>query len=279
MSVLKQSRCEENLEAPSFRRAIRERRAMSRAKSLYPITPDKFDAVLFDLDGVLTATATALAICWKKMFDEYLQNRASRTGEPFQPFEITADYRLYVEGNPRCDGVRYFLRSRGIELPEGTPVDSPQTETVCGLENHKNEMINAVIEANGVEAYEGSIALVRRIRTEGIQVAVVTSSRNCDAVLKAAGIGKLFKVKVDGNLIHSEKLSGKPAPEAFLAAAKILGVDPKRAVVVEDAISGVQAGRDGGFGLVIGVARKGDSEELRKHGADLVVKDLGELLS
>ncbi|WP_342346378.1 beta-phosphoglucomutase family hydrolase [uncultured Nitrospira sp.] len=251
---------------------------MSEAKSLYPITPDKFDAVLFDLDGVLTATAKVHAACWKKMFDEYLKNQASRSGEPFQPFEISTDYRLYVDGKPRFDGVRDFLRSRGIELLEGTPADTAQTETVCGLGNHKNEMINAVIEANGVEAYEGSIALVRRIRQDGIQVAVVTSSQNCDAVLKAAGIGNLFKVKVDGNVIQNENLSGKPAPDAFLAAAKMLGVDPKRAVVVEDAISGVQAGRDGGFGLVIGVARKGDSEELRKHGADMVVKDLGELL-
>lgn len=251
---------------------------MSGAKSRYPITPDKFDAVLFDLDGVLTATAKVHAICWKKMFDQYLQNRASGTGERFQPFDITTDYRLYVDGKPRFDGVRDFLRSRGIELQEGTPADPPQTETVCGLGNHKKEMINAVIQANGVEAYEGSIALVRRIRKDGIEVAVVTSSQNCDAVLKAAGIGNLFKVKVDGNVIHQENLSGKPAPDAFLAAAKKLGVDPKRAVVVEDAISGVQAGRDGGFGLVIGVARKGDSEELRRHGADMVVKDLGELL-
>ncbi|MGP0594353.1 HAD family hydrolase [Nitrospira sp. T9] len=251
---------------------------MSGGKAPNPITRDKFDAVLFDLDGVLTATAKVHAICWKKMFDEYLLNRASRSGEPFQPFEIATDYRLYVDGKPRFDGVRDFLRSRGIELPEGTPADSPQIETVCGLGNHKNEMINAVIESNGVEVYEGSIALVRRIRKEGIEVAVVTSSQNCDVVLKAAGIGSLFNVKVDGNVIHNENLSGKPAPDAFLAAAKKLGVDPKRSVVVEDAISGVQAGRDGGFGLVIGVARKGDSEELRQHGADIVVKDLGELL-
>lgn len=251
---------------------------MSGGKVPNPISRDKFDAVLFDLDGVLTATAKVHAICWKKMFDEYLLNRASRSGEPFQPFEIATDYRLYVDGKPRFDGVRDFLRSRGIELPEGTPADSPQIETVCGLGNHKNEMINAVIESNGVEVYEGSIALVRRIRKEGIEVAVVTSSQNCDAVLKAAGIGSLFNVKVDGNVIHNENLSGKPAPDAFLAAAKKLGVDPKRSVVVEDAISGVQAGRNGGFGLVIGVARKGDAEELMEHGADIVVKDLGELL-
>ncbi|MDT3776731.1 beta-phosphoglucomutase family hydrolase [Nitrospira sp. MA-1] len=251
---------------------------MSGEKAPNPITRDKFDAVLFDLDGVLTATAKVHAICWKKMFDEYLQKRATRLGESFQPFEIGTDYRFYVDGKPRFDGVRDFLRFRNIELPEGAPDDPPQTETICGLGNHKNEMINAVIESNGVEVYEGSITLVRQIRKEGIGVAVVTSSQNCDAVLKAAGIERLFNVKVDGNVIHDENLSGKPAPDAFLAAAKKLGVDPKRSVVVEDAISGVQAGRNGGFGLVIGVARKGDSEELRQHGADIVVKDLGEFL-
>ncbi|MEJ2230965.1 MAG: beta-phosphoglucomutase family hydrolase [Nitrospirales bacterium] len=252
---------------------------MSGGKAPNPITRDKFDAVLFDLDGVITATANVHAKCWKIMFDEYLQNRASRTGEPFQPFEIATDYRLYVDGKPRFDGVRDFLRSRGIELFEGTPDDTPQTETVCGLGNRKNELINAVLESDGVEAYEGSVALIHQIRGEGIEVAVVTSSQNCDAVLKAAGIGDLFTVKVDGNVIHDQHLSGKPAPDGFLAAAKSLGVDPKRTVVVEDAISGVQAGRNGGFGLVIGVARKGDSEELRRHGADIVVKDLGELLN
>ena len=242
------------------------------------ITWNKFDAVLFDLDGVLTATAKVHATCWKEMFDKYLQKRASETGEAFQPFEIATDYGLYVDGKPRYNGVRDFLVGRNIELPEGNPDDSPRTETVCGLGNRKNEMINAVIDSDGVEAYEGSIKLVRRIRQEGIKVAVVTSSQNCDAVLKAAGIANLFEVRVDGNVLHAQNLSGKPAPDAFLAAARILGVDPKRAVVIEDAISGVQAGRNGGFGLVIGVARKGDSEELKKNGADLVVKDLSELL-
>lgn len=239
---------------------------------------NQFDAVLFDLDGVLTATAKVHASCWKKMFDEYLQKRTTRLGEPFHPFEIGTDYRLYVDGKPRFDGVRDFLRSRNIELPEGAPDDPPQMETVCGLGNRKNEMINAVIESEGVEVYGGSVALVRHILEKGIKVAIVTSSQNCDTVLKAAGISDYFKVRVDGNIIHDQHLSGKPAPDAFLAAAKTLGVNPKRAVVVEDAISGVQAGRNGGFGLVIGVARKGDAEELMEHGADVVVKDLGELV-
>ena len=252
---------------------------MGRANNSQTVSWNQFDAVLFDLDGVLTATAKVHAACWKKMFDEYLQKRASRTSKAFQPFEIAKDYRLYVDGKPRFDGVRDFLRSRNIELPEGTPDDPPQTETVCGLGNRKNEMINAVIETDGVEVYEGSVALVRHILEKGIKVAIVTSSQNCDTVLKAAGISDFFKVRVDGNIIHDQNLPGKPAPDAFLAAAQTLGVDPKRAVVVEDAISGVQAGRNGGFGLVIGVARKGDTEELKKHGADVVVKDLGELVS
>ena len=239
---------------------------------------NQFDAVLFDLDGVLTATAKVHASCWKKMFDEYLQKRTTRLGEPFHPFEIGTDYRLYVDGKPRFDGVRDFLRSRNIELPEGAPDDPPQMETVCGLGNRKNEMINAVIESEGVEVYGGSVALVHHILEKGIKVAIVTSSQNCDTVLKAAGISDYFKVRVDGNIIHDQHLAGKPAPDAFLAAAKTLGVNPKRAVVVEDAISGVQAGRNGGFGLVIGVARKGDAEELMEHGADVVVKDLGELV-
>lgn len=239
---------------------------------------NQFDAVLFDLDGVLTATAKVHASCWKKMFDEYLQKRTTRLGVPFHPFEVGTDYRLYVDGKPRFDGVRDFLRSRNIELPEGAPDDPPQMETVCGLGNRKNEMINAVIESEGVEVYGGSVALVRHILEKGIKVAIVTSSQNCDTVLKAAGISDYFKVRVDGNIIHDQHLAGKPAPDAFLAAAQTLGVNPKRAVVVEDAISGVQAGRNGGFGLVIGVARKGDAEELMEHGADVVVKDLGELV-
>ncbi len=171
-----------------------------------PITHDKYDAVLFDLDGVLTATAKVHAACWKKMFEEYLQKRAAKEGTPFQPFEIATDYRLYVDGKLRYDGVRDFLRSRGIELPEGTPDDPPKTETVCGLGNRKNEMVNEVIESVGVEGYAGTIALARQIRNEGIKIAVVTSSRNCDAVLKAAKIGDLFQVKVDGNAIAQQHL-------------------------------------------------------------------------
>ena len=243
-----------------------------------PITRDKYDAVLFDLDGVITATAKLHAACWKKMFDEFLEKHASRKGEPFKPFEIATDYKLYVDGKPRFDGVRDFLTSRNINLPEGTRDDPPKTETVGGLGNRKNDLINEVIDSVGVDAYEGTITLARQIRDEGIKIAVVTSSQNCDVVLKAAKVDDLFVVRVDGNTIIEQHLSGKPAPDSYLEGAKRLGVDPQRTVVVEDAISGVQAGRNGKFGLVIGVDRKGNGDELKKNGADVVVKDLGELL-
>lgn len=243
-----------------------------------PITRDKYDAVLFDLDGVITATAKLHAACWKKMFDEFLEKHASRREEPFKPFEIATDYRLYVDGKPRFDGVRDFLQSRNINLPEGTRDDPPKTETVGGLGNRKNDLINEVIDSVGVEVYEGTITLARQIRDEGIKIAVVTSSQNCDVVLKAAKVDDLFVVRVDGNTILEQHLSGKPAPDSYLEGAKRLGVDPQRTVVVEDAISGVQAGRNGKFGLVIGVDRKGNGDELKKNGADVVVKDLGEFL-
>ena len=251
---------------------------MSGTNPNNPITRDKYDAVLFDLDGVITDTAKMHATCWKKMFDEYLRKRANKESESFIPFEIASDYKLYVDGKPRFDGVRDFIRSRGIELPEGIPEDPPQTETVCGLGNRKNDLVNEVIESVGVDAYESTITLAREIRDAGIKIAVVTSSQNCDAVLKAAKIEDLFNVRVDGNTILEQHLSGKPAPDSYLEGAKRLGVDPKRSVVVEDAISGVQAGRNGKFGLVIGVDRKGNAEELKKNGADVVVKDLGEFL-
>ena len=251
---------------------------MSGTNPNNPITRDKFDAVLFDLDGVITATAKVHAKCWKKMFDEYLKKRSAEKSEPFHPFDIETDYRLYVDGKPRFNGVRDFLTSREIILPEGTHEDPSNAETVGGLGNRKNDLINEVIESDGVEAYEGTINLARQIRDAGIKIAVVTSSQNCDVVLKAVNIMDLFEVKVDGNVIHELHLSGKPAPDSFLEGAKRLGVQPARAVVVEDAISGVQAGRNGKFGLVIGVDRKGYADELKKNGADIVVKDLGEFL-
>jgi len=252
---------------------------MSPAYSNNPISPDKYDAVLFDLDGVLTATAKVHAVCWKTMFDEYLQKRAVEIGEAFRPFEIATDYTRYVDGKPRVDGVRDFLQSRGIQIPEGTSEDPPGAPTIHGLGNRKNDMVHKVIESEGVETFEGSIQLVHHLRRLGVKTAVVSASHNCQEVLKAANIANLFDARVDGAVASDLDLPGKPAPDTFLAAAKQLGVEPKRAVVVEDALSGVQAGVTGGFGLVIGVARKGNTEELKKHGAHLVVNDLGELLT
>ena len=242
------------------------------------ISRDQYDAVLLDLDGVITDTASMHAACWKQMFDAYLQQRAAERGEPFRPFEIATDYRLYVDGKPRSDGVRDFLTSRGIQLPEGSPDDSPQADTVGGLGNRKNDLVNNVIAEVGVEPYAGSVKFIHQLRHQGFKIAVVTSSQNCEAVLKAVKLDAFFEVRVDGNMIRAQQLAGKPAPDTFLTAAQRLGVTPARAVVIEDAISGVQAGRSGNFGLVIGVARKGNAEELRHHGAHLVVHDLGELV-
>ena len=252
---------------------------MRQPKGTRMIKREEYDAVLFDLDGVITNTAEIHAACWKQMFDEYLQTRATQRDEEFCPFDLAADYRLYVDGKPRFDGVRDFLASRGIQLPEGSPQDSPQAETVRGLGNRKNELVNEIIEGRGVDPYEGSIQFIHQLRRDGFKIAVVTSSENCTSVLRSVKLDTFFRVRVDGNMIHAQKLAGKPAPDTFLMAAKLLGVVPSRTVVVEDAISGVQAGRNGNFGLVIGVARKGNVEELRRHGACLVVNDLSELVN
>lgn len=241
------------------------------------ITRDQYDAVLFDLDGVITDTANPHATCWKQMFDEHLRQRALQRGEAFRPFDLATDYRLYVDGKPRFDGVRDFLKSRGIRLPEGSPDDPADAQTVGGLGNRKNELVNKIFEEEGVEPYGGSVKLIHQLRREGFKIAVVTSSQNCKPVLRAAKLDAVFDALVDGNAILAQHLRGKPAPDTFLAGAKLLAVDPVRTVVIEDAISGVEAGSEGKFGLVIGVARKGNAEELRRHGAHLVVEDLAEL--
>ena len=251
---------------------------MRQPKSSPALTRDRYDAVLLDLDGVITDTANLHAECWKHMFDEYLQKRAMQRGESFRPFEIATDYRLYVDGKPRFDGVRDFLASRDIRLPEGTPDDAPQRETVGGLGNRKNDLVNKLIEERGVEPYQGSVRLIHQLRDRGFKIAVVTSSQNCTAVLKAAKLDTFFEVRVDGNTIRAQHLAGKPAADTYLEAAKLLGVEPARSVVIEDAISGVQAGANGKFGLVIGVARKANAKDLQQRGAHLVVKDLGELV-
>ncbi len=240
--------------------------------------PAAIRACLFDLDGVLTQTAKVHAAAWKEMFDSFLRARAESRGEPFVPFDAHDDYDEYVDGKQRLDGVRSFLTSRGITLPEGTPDDPPEAETVAGLGNRKNELVLAMIRREGVEAYEGSVNYVRALREAGIRRAVVSSSANCREVLEAAGIADLFEVRVDAIVAARERLRGKPAPDTFLAAAKMLGVGPPEAAVFEDALAGVAAGRAGDFGLVVGVDRVGQADALRAHGADVVVSDLAELL-
>jgi beta-phosphoglucomutase family hydrolase len=241
------------------------------------ITREHFDAVLFDLDGVLTATAKLHAAAWKQMFDQFLKRRAEAQGRVFVPFDIGRDYRHYVDGKPRFDGVQSFLASRGLDLPYGAPTDPPLAETVCGLGNQKSELVNQVMARDGVEAYPGSVKAVEFLQKHGYKTAVVSSSENCAAVLKAARIESLFEVRVDGRTAADLGLRGKPEPDMFLAAARQLRVEPKRAIVVEDAIAGVQAGKKGGFGLVIGIARAGDADALKEQGADIVVGDLEEL--
>jgi beta-phosphoglucomutase family hydrolase len=243
----------------------------------YRITRDRYDAVLFDLDGVITNTAKVHAACWKQMFDEYLQKRTTQRGEALSPFDLDVDYKLYVDGKPRFDGVRDFLKSRGIQLSEGSPNDAPELETVGGLGNRKNDLVNAVIEREGVEPFEGSVRLIDQLDRDGFKIAVVTSSHNCMTVLKAAKLDHFFKVRVDGDVMDAQSLAGKPAPDTYLAAVKLLGAEPSRAVVIEDAIAGVEAGARGKFGLVVGVARRGNPEVLAQHGAHLVVSDLSEL--
>ena len=230
--------------------------------------PDGIRAGLFDLDGVLTRTATVHAAAWKEMFDDFLRARAAETGEPFVPFDSHADYDRYVDGKKRADGVRSFLASRGIQLPEGSPDDPPAAATVHGLGNRKNELVLAKL-ADGVEVYPGSVSYVEALRDAGLARAVVSSSANTRTVLDVTGLAKLFDVVVDGVVADREGLAGKPAPDTFLAAARALGVGPADAAVFEDALAGVEAGRAGGFGCVVGVDRVGQ--------ADVVVRDLAEL--
>ncbi|GAB3921390.1 haloacid dehalogenase [Microlunatus endophyticus] len=234
---------------------------------------DTYEAVLFDLDGVLTPTAEVHMRAWERMFNAYLDSRGG------QPPYTEQDYFDYVDGKPRYDGVRSFLASRGIELPEGTPDDPPDVETVSGLGNRKNVEFSRVLETDGVQAFPGSIRLVDHLEKAGVKVAVVSSSRNARAVLAAAGILDRFPVIVDGNVAAERHLAGKPAPDTFLAAADDLEVLADRAVVVEDALSGVAAGRAGSFGLVVGVDRGAGADRLRESGADVVVADLGELVA
>jgi beta-phosphoglucomutase family hydrolase len=241
--------------------------------------PNSVRACLFDLDGVLTRTAKVHAAAWKEMFDAFLRRRAEQTNTRYVPFDAVEDYDAYVDGKPRNDGTRSFLQARGITLPDGSPTDPPNAETVQGLGRMKNEIVLQMIRRDGVEAYEGSVSYVRAVREAGLRRAVVSSSTNCRDVLAAAGIEDLFDARIDGLVAEREHLRGKPAPDTFLAGARALGVAPSQAAVFEDALAGVEAGRAGQFGLVVGVDRVGQAEALRNHGADVVVSDLSELLA
>jgi beta-phosphoglucomutase family hydrolase len=241
--------------------------------------PSSIQACLFDLDGVLTETASVHAAAWKEMFDVYLRARSERTGDVFVSFDATTDYDRYVDGKPRADGTRSFLESRGITLPEGAADDPSDLETVRGLGNRKNLIVQRRLRENGVEPFEGSVRYLRAVRDAGLRRAVVSSSANTRAVLEAAGILDYFEACIDGVIAEREGLKGKPAPDTFLAATHALGVGAPNAAVFEDALAGVEAGRAGGFGFVVGVDRVGQAEALRQHGASVVVTDLADLLA
>ena len=241
------------------------------------ISTGRFDAVIFDLDGVVTQTSAVHAAAWKRLFDGFLRERAAARGEPFTPFDLERDYRLYVDGKPRYDGVRDFLASRGIELPQGDPSDAAGSPTVCGLGNRKDEYFVAEVRENGVKTYPATVALIDELHRAGLGVGLMSSSRNTVMVLEATGLTGLFDQRVDGVVSDELGLAGKPDPAAYLETARRLGVEPPRAVVVEDALSGVEAGRRGGFGLVIGVDRLDQAAALLEHGADVVVPALADV--
>jgi beta-phosphoglucomutase family hydrolase len=236
-----------------------------------------FDAVIFDMDGVITKTAVVHSLAWKKMFDEYLHYREKECNEPFCEFTHADDYLPFVDGRPRYRGVETFLKSRGINLPFGEPDDEPKKETVCGLGNRKNEFFNKLLEEDGVGVYDSTIKLIKELLVRGVKVGIATSSKNCVLILKKAGIANLFETRVDGVVSAEQGLKGKPEPDIFIAASDNLGVKHHRAIIVEDAVSGVQAGSKGKFGLVMGVARENNAHELKTNGADVVVEDLSEV--
>jgi beta-phosphoglucomutase family hydrolase len=240
--------------------------------------PDATVACLFDLDGVVTKTALVHAAAWKEMFDDFLRQHAAQTGTEFVPFDAVHDYDEYVDGKPRLDGTRSFLQARGITLPEGSPDDPPTAQTVNGLSNRKNALVLEMIDKNGVEVYEGSVRYITAVREAGLKTAVVSSSANTVQVLQVTGIAGLFDTRIDGVVAKQRGLAGKPAPDTYLAAAADLHAAPAQAAVVEDALAGVESGRAGHFGLVVGVDRTGQAAELAEHGADVVVRDLAELL-
>jgi beta-phosphoglucomutase family hydrolase len=235
-------------------------------------------ACLFDLDGVLTDTASVHRKAWKAMFDDFLRRRSSRDGSAFVPFDVDSDYFTYVDGKKREDGVRSFLDSRDISLPEGEPDDGRDAETVNGLGNRKNDAFLHTVHTDGVKVFDGSRRYIEAVAHQGLPIAVVSSSANTREVLEVTGLAQFVDQRVDGVTMREEDIAGKPAPDSYLAGAQRLGVEPSEAAVFEDALSGVEAGRAGHFGLVVGVDRVGQSDALREHGADVVVKDLSDLL-
>jgi beta-phosphoglucomutase family hydrolase len=240
--------------------------------------PGEIRACLFDLDGVLVDSALLHAAAWKQMFDAFLRRRAEATGSVFEPFDSERDYREYIDGRLRYDGVRSFLSSRGIELPDGDTGDVPGAETVIGLGDRKNELVLSLIR-RGVDAYPGSVQYVRAVRDAGLHRAVVSASKNCRDILRAARIDDLFEAVIDGTVAERKQLSGKPSPDTFLAGARAVGVPETEAAVFEDALAGVEAARAGRFGFVVGVDRSDQAQALRDRGADIVVSDLAELLA
>ncbi|MFG2053896.1 HAD family hydrolase [Micromonospora sp. NPDC048930] len=241
--------------------------------------PAHVTACLFDLDGVLTQTAKVHNAAWTETFNAFLKQRAAATGEPFRPYDPGPDYNRYVDGKPRADGVRSFLASRGITLPEGSPDDPPEMDTVNGVGNRKNVILLKRIHTDGVEVYAGSVRYLEAAVRAGLRRAVVSASANCAAVVQGAGLERFLEARVDGVLARERGLRGKPHPDTFLAGAELLGVPPEQAAVFEDALAGVEAGRAGRFGYVVGVDRVGQADDLRAHGADVVVTDLAELLT
>jgi beta-phosphoglucomutase family hydrolase len=240
--------------------------------------PEAVHACLFDLDGVLTDTASVHTKAWKVMFDAFLKRHAEQTGQPFVPFDPVDDYLKYVDGKKREDGVRSFLASRGIELPDGEPDDSGDKDTVYGLGARKNDAFQQTLHKDGVKVFEGSRHYLEKVAAAGLATAVVSSSANTREVLEITGLEKYIQQRVDGVTLREEHIAGKPAPDSFLRAAELLNVPAAAAAVFEDALSGVEAGRAGNFGYVVGVDRVGQADELRSHGADVVVTDLGDLI-
>ena len=264
------------LSVAAWARGVRAGSGAGRAVMVQSVNEADFDAVLFDLDGVVTDTASVHQRAWTEMFDSYLESRAERRGEPFAPF-ARSDYLEHVDGKPRYDGVRDFLRSRHIELPEGSPDSDPGEESVGGLGNAKNALVRTMLERDGVTVFDGTVGWLDDLRAAGVRVAVVSSSRDCSLVLQAAGLEDRFEAQVDGLVAAEMGLQGKPAPDTYLEAAARVNASAERSVVVEDARSGVEAGRAGSFGLVIGVDRGDNRAALLDGGADIVVDDLSEM--